>query len=197
MSQNTNAYDFDSDVWNEKLQDTLDTAQRSESPAEVHGLITGAICNHMFTGIRPSLFEILTGEKAASEASDIESIFTELYRDSSDVLFDPTLEFILLLPDESEPLEYRTKLLAEWCQGYCLGLMHNDKLVIDNLPEESPEHVRHLLEISNATTSDNADTEEDEWALAELQEYVKVAVQIIFEDIVESRKNNAKDKKVH
>ena len=68
-----------------------------------------------------------------------------------------------------------------------LGLLHSDKLTIDQLPEDGPEIARDILSISEAGPSEGDDAKKDEWALAELQEYVKVGVQLIFEFIYQSR----------
>ena len=83
-------------------------------------------------------------------------------------------------------VDARTDALAEWCQGYILGLLHSDKLSVDQLPEDGPEIARDIMSISQAGRSEEA-AEKDEWALAELQEYVKVGVQLIFEFIYQSR----------
>jgi len=162
------AHGFNQDWWMENLQATLDAANRSESPSEVHGLVTGAITNHLYTGVQPDLFAILTGESDNSEEGEVAQVFAQLYRETSEVLFETDFEFIMVLPDESESIETRTDALAQWCQGYSLGLMYNDKLVLDELPENCPEIVRTILDVSHATVSDDVDPEEDEKAIFEM-----------------------------
>ena len=170
-----------------QISAALQLADRSESPAEIHGLIIGCINNHLATGVQPALIELLTAGEAEQDLSGFLEVIHEVYRDSSESLFNNDESFDLVMPDDDESIESRTDALADWCQGYMLGLLHNDKLTIEKLPDDGPEIARDILSISQAGTSEEGDVNQDEWALAELQEYVKVGVQLIFEFIYERR----------
>jgi len=188
------AHAFDQDRWMDELFTTLDAANRTESPSEVHGLITGAITNHLYTGVQPDLFAILTGESDNSENGDVATVFAQLYRETSDVLFETDFEFIMVLPDDSEDIDTKTEALAEWCQGYCLGLLYNDKLVVDELPDNGPEIIKTIIEVSQATVSEDVEQEEDEKALFEIQDFLRLAIHEVFNDVVTLRESEFKNK---
>ena len=170
-----------------QLGSALNLASRSESPSEVHGLIIGCVSNHLATGIKPVLIDLLTGGEAQDGISSLVDLIYEIYRENSELLFNNDDIFDLFIPDDDETIALRTEALAEWCQGYMLGLLHSDKLTIDQLPEDGPEIARDIMSISEAGPSEGDDAQKDEWALAELQEYVKVGVQLIFEFIYQGR----------
>ncbi len=170
-----------------QLEAGLHLAEREESAAEVHGLIIGSVTNHLFTGVKPQLMLLLLGEESVEGMQALEPLVYELYREASDLLFNSDDLFDLLLPDDDESVALRTDALASWCQGYMLGLLYHESLAIDQLPEEGPEIARDIMSISQAGPSEGDDAEKDEWALAELHEYVKVGVQLIFEFIYQAR----------
>jgi len=67
-----------------------------------------------------------------------------------------------------------------------VGLLYNNVFSIDQLPESGAEIARDMIEISEAAAGADSEKEED-WALAELHEYVKVGSQLIFEFIYSER----------
>jgi len=173
-----------------QLESSLELAGLHHPCSEVHGLIVGSIANHMFTSNAPDLLALLiisenSDEQPASSAP-LQELLNELYRETSEVLLENNDEYQLLLIDSDTKLSLRTESLADWCRGYLLGLLQNDSVSIDQLPEDGAEIARDILAISEAGPSDE-ETDEDEWALAELEEYVKVGTQLIFEFIVRVR----------
>ena len=186
MSENTNMPHTPAERY-KQLDSALNLASRSESPSEVHGLIIGCISNHLATGIKPELIGLMTGGETPEGTSSLADLIYEVYRENSELLFNSDDIFDLLIPDDDATVVLRTEALAEWCQGYILGLLHSDQLAIDQLPEDGPEIARDILSISEAGPSEGDDAQKDEWALAELQEYVKVGVQLVFEFIYQSR----------
>ena len=186
MSESTNMPHTPAERYTQ-LDSALNLANRSESSSEIHGLIIGCVSNHLATGIKPALVELFTGGETQEDISGLVDLIYEIYRENSELLFNSDDMFDLLLPDDDATVALRTEALAEWCQGYMLGLLHSDKLTIDQLPEDGPEIARDIMSISEAGPSDGDDAQKDEWALAELQEYVKVGVQLIFEFIYQSR----------
>ena len=178
----------------QQLESSLDLAGLYQPSSEVHGLIVGCITNHMHIAKAPNLLSLLTGKTAAGEDESnanyapLQDLLNELYRDTSETLLENADEFQLLLIDADAQLSTRTESLADWSRGYLLGLLQNDTIAIDQLPEDGSEIARDILAISEAgPNEEETDTEEDEWALAELEEYVKVGVQLIFEFIVRAR----------
>jgi len=158
------------------------------SPSELHGTVVGAIANHLKSGVTPNLLNLIKPEADANDGrfSQLTELLYELYRETSDLLFDSKEGFDLVLPADDESIETRVDGIAAWCKGYVLGLLYNNLFSIDQLPENGAEITRDLLEISEATAGADSEKEED-WALAELHEYVKVGAQLVFEFIYSER----------
>jgi uncharacterized protein YgfB (UPF0149 family) len=158
------------------------------SPSEVHGTIVGAMANHMKSGHAPDLIKHIEpqSESGDSRFESLQDLLNDLYRDVSEQLLEAKESFDLLLPDEDESLDVRVEGLATWSKGYLLGLLYNDAFSIDQLPENGSEIARDLIQIAEAAVGSGTEHEED-WALAELHEYVKVGSQLIFEFIYSER----------
>jgi len=162
-----------------QIEATLALANIAElSASEVHGTIVGAISNHMKSGMTPDLLKLIEPEADANDGrfAQLTSLLYELYRDTSELLLESKDGFELMLPDEDERLEVRVEGIATWCKGFLL--------------ESGAEIARDLMEIAEAAAGANDEQEED-WALAELEEYVKVGSQLIFEFIYSERSDEA------
>ena len=159
-------------------------------PSEVHGTVVGALANHLKSGHKPDLPTLLLDQEQQSKVQAFIDLLHELYRENADVLLEGGEGFELMLASTEDALDMRTESLALWCRGYMLGLLYNEAFSIDQLTENGSEIARDILAISEAEAGNADDTEED-WALAELEEYVKVGVQLIFEFIYSERATEA------
>jgi len=172
-----------------QIESTLALAGVEElSPSEVHGTVVGAIANHLKTGITPDLLKLIEPEADANDGrfAPLTELLYSLYRDVSETLFESQDGYSMLLPTDDEPLDTRVQGLATWCKGYVLGLLYNNMFSIDQLPESGAEITRDIMEISEAAAGVD-DERQEEWNLAELEEYVKVGTQLIFEFIYSER----------
>jgi len=171
-----------------QLDSSLRLAGLDQSCSEVHGMLFGSIASHMYSGVAPNLLKLLTGlEQQDPSMNQLHETLNEFYRETSETLLDSEDEVSLLLVDEEAKLSDRADSLADWCRGYLLGLLQDDRVSIDQLPEDGPEVARDILAISEASYSDTEDEHQEEWAFAELEEYIKVGVRLIFESIVRLR----------
>lgn len=175
-----------------QLESALTLANLEISPSEVHGTVVGAISNHLKSGVSPDLLKLIEPGAAAEEYSQLSESLQEIYRQTSESLLDSDEGFELVLPDDDESLHARVEGLAGWARGYLLGLLHNNAFGIDQLPENGAEIARDILQISEAAAGADGEQQED-WALGELHEYIKVGVQLIFEFIYAERAGNAPD----
>lgn len=174
------------------VESTLALANIELSVSEVHGTVIGAIANHMKTGITPDLLKLIEPESSPNDGrySQLSELLYDLYRESSEVLFESKEGYCLLLPDDDESIAVRVDALANWSKGYLLGLLYNDRFSVDQLPESGSEIVRDMMEIAEAGAGADDEQEED-WAFGELEEYVKVGSQLIFEFIYSERSSDA------
>lgn len=178
-----------------EIEATLDLAGIEElSPSEVHGTIVGAMSNHMKSGVTPDLLKLIepTADAKDGRFTQLTEMLYELYRETSELLIETKDGFDLILPSEDESIDMRVEAIASWCKGYVLGLLYNNAFSIDQLPDSGAEFARDLMEIAEAAAG-ASDEDEEDWALAELHEYIKVGSQLTFEFIYSE--SSAKDAK--
>lgn len=153
------------------------------SPSQLHGIITGSACT---AGLNPEATNYLNlitpcdglEQGQLGHLSDSLNIY---YNQTLQVLDSHMFEFELALPDEDSSREYRTEELAAWCRGFLSAYRHsiiND----DVLSTDAAEALEDLIQIAYAETGEG-DEEEIEQALAELEEYLRISVQLIFDDL--------------
>jgi uncharacterized protein YgfB (UPF0149 family) len=90
--------------------------------------------------------------------------------------------FQLLLPPSDAALSVRSGALFDWCRGFLGGF----GLAAGNAPplsEEGSEALADLARLAAATPEDDGD-QEDEEALAEIEEFVRVATLLLHGDCV-------------
>jgi uncharacterized protein YgfB (UPF0149 family) len=90
--------------------------------------------------------------------------------------------FELLVPDGEASLGERSGALFDWCRGF-LGAFGLASGANPPLSEEGTEALHDLANLATATPQDEGD-EEDEDALAEIEEFVRVAVLLLHGDCV-------------
>jgi uncharacterized protein len=125
------------------------------------------------------LAEILPEDSLANGA---DPVLQTLYYATVSALSDGEMDFDLLIPGDDRPIEERTQALTLWCTGFLYGL-GTSAADPQRLPGELGEIVRDLTEITRADV-DNLDNQEaNESALAELVEFVRVGVQLVFDEL--------------
>jgi len=153
--------------------------------SEVHGIACGLVCANtaMSTMLWPKLI------RDPSEADEelpttLDQNLGSLMETLRQQLVSPEFEFAIMLPTDDSPAEERLGGLAEWCQGYSLGFFVENERAIETLPGDSAEILRDIIEIAGADQEiDPDDLEEADRFLVEIEEYLRVGVQLIFEEI--------------
>ena len=95
------------------------------------------------------------------------------------------MSFQPLLPGDDASIGDRTSALGEWCQGFLYGLGTGvggcRRLRV--LQGEAAEVVRDMTEITHVDVDPDDDPESNEAAYAELVEFVRVGVQLLYEHL--------------
>jgi hypothetical protein len=170
------------DYWH--IQRSLSAAHALADAAEAHGTLAGALCALMPYRLEDWLAEILP-EGVEYPASD--AALRALYDETVAALSGPNMEFELLIPEDDRPIEERARALTSWCTGFLYGLGCNGGADPERLPGDLGEIVRDLTEITRADVDANEDAEANEAALAELVEFVRVGVQLVFDQLEPAR----------
>ncbi len=163
-----------------QIQRSLAASHALADPAEAHGTLAGALCALVPYRIEDWLAEILPD---GLEAADADPALRSLYDGTVAALSGTDMDFELLIPGDEAPIEQRTQALTEWCSGFLYGLGTGGAADQQRLPGELGEIMRALTEITRAGV-DAADSDEaNESALAELVEFVRVGVQLVFDEL--------------
>lgn len=94
---------------------------------------------------------------------------------------DNDLDLALLLPDEDASLQSRSAALFDWCRHF-LGAFGLAAGAEPPLSDEGNEALQDLARLATATAEPEGD-EEDEAALAEIEEFVRVAALLLHGDV--------------
>ena len=86
-----------------------------------------------------------------------------------------------------EPLERRTEALCLWCNGFLYGLGTAGHADPTRLPGDAGEIIRDFNQIMQAGVDESEGSEANESAYAELVEFVRVGVQIVYEQLAIQR----------
>jgi hypothetical protein len=166
------------------IQQLLVQERSLAEAAEAHGTLTGCLCAASRYTLEDWLREILPeGRAAPATAAALEELFTA----TAAALVQPDMEFELLLPADEQHIDVRTAALAQWCQGFLYGLGAGSVPDASDLPGDVGEIVRDLGEISRAGVDATQDEESNEAAYTELVEFVRVGVQLLFEEFAALR----------
>jgi uncharacterized protein YgfB (UPF0149 family) len=170
----------------ERLRESLTAAGTVVALPELHGGICGALCAGGVAAARRWLTNSLDDEQLASPAAVADDL-DELVSASSKMLESEELTFQPLLPSDDEPLVEQVEAIAAWCQGFLSGVGSTAPAAARSSAEGAAlgEILRDFAEISRAGLSEEEaeGLGEPDFALAEIQEYVRVSVQIVFEEL--------------
>lgn len=167
----------------EHLNGLLADVEAESCAAECHGFLCGQLC------ISRVPQEELWQEFLDVQSNDddlVDACYQEikiLLTDTSDEMQSPDLDFQPLLPDDSASLEERVNALGEWCHGflngYGIGAGGRNDAVLTEISREILEDFTHISRVG----IDEQTNEEDEAALMELIEYVRMGTLIIFDEM--------------
>lgn len=161
----------------------MEDAGFDASAAEVHGTICGVVVSP--EGDKADwLAAVLGGD--SSDVHNLPKAVSEqllvLFQVSRKTLNDEDFSFSLLIPaGDDDSIADRTEAVAAWCRGFLLGLSAGGLKEFASLPDAMREVLEDLLDIAEVVAEDEED-EQQEQSLVELEEYVRTAVQFIFDE---------------
>lgn len=171
----------------ELVEETFRELGRDGGVPEAHGGLCGLACILGATA-GPVWLTGLVGEaeQRALEGAACRGILGPLAEGTCAALAEGDMSFELLLPPDEAPLAVRTEGLAEWCAGFLHGLGEaaGNTASRDALGGEvAREIMADFGEIARVTLDEEETDLEAETAYAELVEFVRVSVQLLFEDL--------------
>jgi uncharacterized protein YgfB (UPF0149 family) len=166
-----------------ELAALLAEAGESPSASECHGVLCGALCVHAVYDAERWLEEVLVDGPGGVAVEP----FAPIVAETAASLRGDQMTFQPVLPDDAAPIAQRADALGEWCEGFLFGLGTGALPAQSKLPAEVLEVLRDLAQISRAASGAEESDEENESAYAELVEFVRVAVQLVHDELAEHR----------
>jgi len=163
----------------EELQTLVARLRLGTSASELHGSLTGylagggAVDGDALLGVLE-----LDGEATEPTAADLAALGA-LAQHSQAALADTELGFEPLLPADDRPLHERAEAVVEWCRGFLGGFGLAGAAVQASLSAEAQEVLRDLGTIAGSSF-DFGNESEDEDALIEVHEFVRMAAMLLF-----------------
>ncbi len=150
------------------------------SLAEAHGLLCGLLCADPDNAGELWLAQLYTESEPGAARAALDAL-----RDhTAGQLGGEQLDFAPLLPGDDAPLGERADALGDWCQGFVYALGASGVGAGGApLPGDAAELLEDLVQISRAGLGEGDDLEAEEGAYADLQEYLRVGVMLIHEEL--------------
>tara|TARA_Y100000766_G_C18694598_1_gene501188 strand:- start:53 stop:607 length:555 start_codon:yes stop_codon:yes gene_type:complete len=150
------------------------------STSEVHGLLTGLICSG--EGLHPVetwISLIVTSAELNSHNKRIEDGLTGLMELTRNTLVQSDFNFRPLLPPDDDPLTSRIEGLSDWCHGFTQGLHWNSTIDQLQLDDDVIDAISDINSVAGVEIYSQSGQNEE--SLIEIEEYLRIATQIIFD----------------
>ncbi|MCJ7558001.1 MAG: UPF0149 family protein [Gammaproteobacteria bacterium] len=169
------------DITYDELRDGLEQAGVELTAGELHGAISGLVCATPDNDLRRLWSVLLSGPPPEGALA---SLANDLAVQTAHLLEERQMGFQPLLPEDDAAMTEKTQELARWCQSFLAGLGAAGSVNKDAMGEQVGEIVLDFSRISQAGFDEvDEDPEEAENAFAEVLEYVRVGVQLVYEEL--------------
>ena len=186
-----------------KVSKALRDLNSSVDPAETHGLLTALFCAQAQMYI-DAWVSSLVNEKVDRRALKIRKasdVLKQLFENTMESLKDDEYSFKLLLPADSESFLVRIEAFSQWCQGFVVGLNLAGVELKNQKNADIQEAIDDLVNFSCLRYDEEEEGDEEaEQAYAELVEYARVAVMLIYSDkenLIPNRIENTGNETLH
>lgn len=167
------------EVTHAQLDEAISRLHLGISASDLHGSLTGYLC----AGTQATAQDWLAALQLETDASGrANTTLRQLRQECAAWLDDPELRFEPLLPVADVALSVRAEALVEWCRGFLGGLGLAGILPRDEISEDAREILQDFASIASSRL-EYAETEEDEKALAEVIEFIRVGVMLLHAEL--------------
>jgi uncharacterized protein YgfB (UPF0149 family) len=162
-----------------EIDDAIRSLGLGVTAPELHGALCGWLAGGGGGGDGPRWLGSLLVDDALPAVVE-GSALDRMAKASAAQLEDRSFGFALLLPDDGVGLAERSGALFEWCRGF-LGAFGLAAGSDPPLSDEGREALADIARLAAASPQEEGD-EEDEAALAEIEEFVRVATLLLHGD---------------
>jgi uncharacterized protein YgfB (UPF0149 family) len=151
--------------------------------SEAHGCLCGAACARRDYGLAEWMEEIFPDGATVED-----DLLATLRARTAAALAAGQMEFEPLLPDDEQPLAVRVGALSAWCHGFLYGFGAAGTTGGGvELPADVAEVLADLARFSHAGAVGSESPEVEESAYVELVEFVRAAVQLVYDELAALR----------
>lgn len=164
----------------EELDELVTQLRLALSASELHGSVCGLIAGGGSASGGSLLEQLQLQAETASGAVEPagRELLERLVQSCAAALADQELGFEPLLPADDRPLDERAEATVEWCRGFLGGFGLTGAASHDRLSDEAKEMLHDLGAIAGSSF-DYGDAAEDEDALIEVHEFMRVGALLL------------------
>lgn len=168
----------------EELAHCLEVEGFDESPAELHGLLSGRIAGGERLppdNIGAAIVESLGVEEELVDNArdDLVTLYASIIASFEDEAF----AFRLLLPGDEISINDRVVALSQWCESFLSGLGESGFQGKAELSDEVMTAINDLGAIAQVGYEEDEEDEDEENDFVEIHEYVRMAAMVIYSEL--------------
>lgn len=171
----------------DRISDALRQAGGLSEAAESHGTLAGLVAAAPDADWKAQWLKVtLDGgdaEQTTALPASIRPHLDQLFDATRAALSDLQMGFEPLLPDDRTPMAERARCLGLWCQGFLFGFSMARPGGYDSLPPQVREVLDDMGRLAQVEPPEGEGSEQDEAALMEIVEYVRVAAQLVHDEL--------------
>jgi uncharacterized protein YgfB (UPF0149 family) len=168
----------------QEIDGRLGVSQLHPSAAEAHGILCAMLCAGAQKAEESWIAELLAGaDETDLSTRECRRALRDLAARTCEEIAAPQMDFTPLLPDDSRPLAERALGLYDWSRGFLYGLGISG-VGASRLSDQTKEALDSFASITHLDLEDLNDSEDNEQALMELTEFVRVAAMLVYEEQV-------------
>tara|TARA_Y100001936_G_C15909363_1_gene577684 strand:- start:264 stop:821 length:558 start_codon:yes stop_codon:yes gene_type:complete len=167
-----------------ECEDLMRRAKLSLSPCEAHAIAIGIFCGSTANDNEiweHAVYEDLEGDDQL--ISSCKERLDMIFLAAQNQIRDTSFSFQLWLPEEADSTSNAAVAIKEWAQGFLYGFGLAVKLKEAALTEECEEALRDFYDIGQLNTDLDGSEDENQTSLTEIEEYMRIAVMLIYEEI--------------
>ncbi len=182
-------------------RDALARAGLTLSPSEAHGIAVGLLAGDVADPERhwaETLYADLEPDDVL--AQEARALLDQVFAAAREQLQDASFGLQLWLPPEA-PAGQESEApaaLRDWAQGFLYGFgLAGEAAARERLSAEGQEALRDFYEIGNMAEVEGTLGEEEQQALSDLEEYMRVAAMLIHEDMHRREPTGEESHEIH
>ncbi|HEX5786813.1 MAG TPA: UPF0149 family protein [Woeseiaceae bacterium] len=160
--------------------------------AQAHGLVTARLSLEGPAAGPDITRQVLEGTDAADALrGECAALLQDVVASTRHLLAERQSGFAPLLPGDAENAGGRAQALAHWCEGFLHGLVSTERARVPQVAERLAadpvaDIISDMLQMTRAV-ADDGEAEAEEAAWVEIVEYLRVAAQIVYEELADTR----------